>query len=137
MTDVVFLDTSVLVRVITGDVPHLAERSERLIREVAAGNLTVRLSDTVVFETVHVLATLYGSDRTWIRDSLMPLLNLSGMLLPDKDLYGEVFDRWIRERSLSFADSYHLSLAKSLGITGIISFDRKLNKEPAVRLVVP
>ncbi len=67
----------------------------------------------------------------------MPLLGLSGMLLPDKVLYGEVFDRWTRERSLSFADSYHLSLARSLGITQIISFDRKLNKEPAVRLIEP
>lgn len=137
MTDVAFLDTSVLVRVITNDIPHLAERSERLIREIAAGTRTVRLSDTVIFETVHVLMTQYDSDRVWIRDSLMPLLDLSGMLLPEKVLYGEVFDRWIRERSLSFADSYHLSLAKSLGIAEIISFDRKLNKEPAVRLTVP
>lgn len=137
MTDTAFLDTSVLVRVITRDVPHLAERSERLIREIAAGTRTVRVFDTVIFETMHVLMTLYDSDRTWVRDSPMPLLGLSGMLLPDKDLYGEMFDRWIRERSLSFADSYNLSLARSLGIAEIISFDRKLNREPAVRLVEP
>ncbi len=137
MTQTAFLDTSVLVRVITRDIPDLAERSERLIQEIAVGDRTARLSDTVVFETVHVLMTQYDNDRTWIRDSLLPLLGLAGMLLPDKDLYGEVFDRWIRERSLSFADSYHLSLAKHLGITEIISFDRKLNREPAVRLIEP
>ena len=66
MTDVAFLDTSVLVRVITNDIPHLAERSERLIREIAAGTRTVRLSNTVIVETVHVLMTQYDSDRVWI-----------------------------------------------------------------------
>lgn len=137
MTGIAFLDTSVLVRVITSDVPHLAERSDRLFREIAAGNRAVRLSDTVVFETVQVLMTQYDNNRVWIRDNVLPLIALTGMILPDKELYGEVFDRWIREGSLSFADSYHLSLAKSLGIAEIISFDRRIAKDPAVRRIEP
>lgn len=97
----------------------------------------MRLSDTVVFETVHVLMTQYDNNRVWIRDNVLPLIALTGMILPDKELYGEVFDRWIREGSLSFADSYHLSLAKSLGIAEIISFDRRIAKDPAVRRIEP
>ena len=52
-----FLDTSILVRTITRDIPHLAEQAERLVQAIAAGERTVHLSDTVVFETVHVLVT--------------------------------------------------------------------------------
>jgi predicted nucleic acid-binding protein len=137
VSDGAFLDTSILVRTITRDIPHLAEQAERLVQAIAAGERTVHLSDTVVFETVHVLVTQYDDDRAWVRDSLLPILHLTGMVLPNKGLYAEVFDRWAREPSLSFADSYHLSLAKHLGLTEIISFDRKLTKEPAVRRVEP
>ena len=59
------------------------------------------------------------------------------MILPDKHIYPEVFDRWLAEPSLSFADSYHLSPAKYLGLTEIISFDRKIAKDPAVTRVEP
>lgn len=59
------------------------------------------------------------------------------MILPNKEIQPEAFERWVKEPSLSFADSYHLSLAKSFGLTEIISFDRKIEKDPAVRRVEP
>jgi len=43
----------------------------------------------------------------------------------------------VAEPSLSFADSYHLSLAKHLGLNQIISFDRKIAKDPAITRFEP
>lgn len=79
----------------------------------------------------------YGRSRAEILDAVLPIIELQSVLLSDKEIYGEVFGRWLDEPSLSFADSCHLSLAKHLGLTEIISFDRKIEKDPAIRRIEP
>lgn len=137
MSATALLDTNVLLRHILEDHPDHSPRSTALIERIAEGTTVVRLADTVIFETVFVLTSFYRTPRDRIRDSVLPLISLPCVILPDKHIYPEVFDHWLAEPSLSFADSYHLSLAKYLGLTEIISFDRKIAKDPAVTRVEP
>ena len=137
MNPTAFIDTNILIRVVTNDIPDQAGRSHQLMREIATGARTVRLTDSVIVEAVVVLTREYKVPREHVRDALLPLIALPHMVLPDKEVHPEAFERWVREPSLSFADSYHLSLAKHLGLTEIISFDRKLGKDPAVRRLEP
>ena len=137
MTASALLDTNVLLRHILKDRPDHSPRSTALVDRIAAELTVVRLADTVILETIFVLTIFYRVPRVRIRDSLLPLIELPGMVLPDKDIYPEVFDRWVAEPPLSFADSHHLSLTKHLGLSQIISFDRKIAKDPAVTRVEP
>lgn len=131
------LDTSVLVRHLIQDIPDHAARATELIRSVERGEREVRLSDVVVTELIHVLHKRYGAPREDVRDSVLPILNLAGVVLPGKRVYADVFEQWIRERSLSFVDCYQLCLARQLGSPGVITFDKKMNRLPGVERIEP
>lgn len=132
-----FLDTNVLLRHVLHDHPDHSPRSSRVIEAIEAGARAVRLTDTIVFETVFTLEKTYAVPRDAIREVLQPIIDLPGIVLPGKRLYTKVFDLWIQQAGLSFADCYHLCVARHLGIPTIISFDRKLNRLPGVTLVEP
>lgn len=131
------LDTNVLVRHFTNDHTEHSPRATALIRDIANGNLQVRLSDTIVFETVFTLERHYRIPRPIIRDGLLTLLSLPGIELPGKRLYQDVFQLWVERSGLSFADSYHLLLAKHLDADGVISFDEAMDYLPDVRVWPP
>jgi predicted nucleic acid-binding protein len=128
LASVPFLETNVFVRHLTGDEPNHSPRATAYFDRIQRGELTVRTADTVVFETVFTVQSFYRAPRTAIRDRLLPLLELPGMILPSKPLYREVFDVYVAHPGLSFADCYHAVLAKHLGSTEIVSFDRDFDR---------
>lgn len=64
------IDTSFLVRYLTGDPPDSAARARRVIE----GDITIILSEVVILETAHVVRSLYDVPREVIIDSLIAFL---------------------------------------------------------------
>jgi predicted nucleic acid-binding protein len=62
-----FLDTSVVVRYLTGDPPDLAERAAAVIDR----DEPLHLTDVVVAETFYVLTSVYGVPRDEAIDALI------------------------------------------------------------------
>ena len=137
MTPEAFLDTNVLLRHVLQDHPDHSPRSTALFVAIEHGERAVRLADTVVFEAAFTLEKTYGVTRAEIRDALQPILELPNILLPGKRLYSAVFDLYLRESALSFADCYHLCFTRQLGLAAILSFDQKLNRLPGVTRFEP
>lgn len=131
-----FLDTNVLLRHLTRDHLEHSPRATAYLKRVESGEIQVRIADTVVFETVFTLERFYQQSRDRIRDALLPLLELPGVILPGKRHYPEVFAVYI-EQNLSFADAYHVVLAKSLKLDQFASFDRGIDRVPGIRRVEP
>jgi predicted nucleic acid-binding protein len=88
------------------------------------------------FETVFTLERFYKQPRVGIRDALLPLLGLPGIILPGKSRFSEIFDLYV-ERILSFADAYHVVLARSLKLDLFLSFDRGIDRVPGIKRVEP
>jgi predicted nucleic acid-binding protein len=132
-----FLDTNVLVRFIAWDHPDHSRRAAGLIRSIELDETRVRIADTVVFETVFVLEGPYQWSRGSIRAALGSVIALGGLILPDKEIYPDVFDLYVTRPSLSFADCYHAVLAKHVGCTEIISFDRGFGRIPGLTRIEP
>lgn len=132
-----FLDTNILLRQVLQDHSDHSPRATRLIAAIERGERAVRLSDTVVFETVFTLEKTYRVARPNIHRGLRRILELPGIVLPGKRIYASVFDLWVREPALSFADCYHLCLTRQLELPAILSFDRKLNRLPGVARIEP
>lgn len=131
-----FLDTNVILRHLLGDHPDHSPRATAFLERVENGEIEVHTADTVVFETVFTLERHYKRPRDKIRDALLPLLGLSGIVLPGKRRYRTVFDIYI-ERNVSFADAYHAVLAEHLKLDQIVSFDRGFDRVLDVRRVEP
>lgn len=65
------LDTSVIIRYLTGDVPHLAEWCEEVIDRGDEPTVT----EGVIIETAYVLTTVYEVPREVVVDRMIELLN--------------------------------------------------------------
>ena len=64
------IDTSVIVRYLTGDPPHLADLSAQLIDS----EIALVITDVVLLESAHVLNSVYGVPREHVVDQLVALL---------------------------------------------------------------
>ena len=64
------IDTSVIVRYLTGDPPHLADLSARLIDS----ETDLVITDVVLLESAYVLGSVFGVPRERVVDQLVALL---------------------------------------------------------------
>jgi len=131
-----FLDTNVLLRHLLQDHPQQSPRSTAYLARVEHGEIKVRTADTVVFETVFTLQRQYGVPKEEIRDNLLPILELPGIVLPGKRRLRKVFDLYV-DLNLPFVDAYHVALMQRLGLRHIVSFDKELNRVPSVTRLEP
>jgi len=131
-----FLDTNVFLRHLLQDDTDQSARSTALLAKVESGETSVRIADTVVFETVFTLQRQYRVPKDEIRDKVLSLLELRGIVLPGKRRFREVFDLYV-DFNVSFVDAYHAVLAKRLGLAGIISFDRGIDRLPDLERIEP
>ena len=127
-----FLDTNILLRHVLQDNASLSPNATTIIGRIEQGELQVQTTDTVVFETGFTLQRMYKQPRERIAATLLPILDLPGIVLPGKRYYREVFDLYC-STSVGFADCYHAVLMRRLGITEVFSFDRDFDRLPGIR----
>jgi predicted nucleic acid-binding protein len=132
MAALALLDTNPILRHVLDDHSDHSPRAHALFERIEQGQERVRLTDAVVFEAVFTLERLYRVPRAPIETTLLDLLQLPGIALPGKRFYRRVFDLWVRQPRLSFADCYHAVLVGRLGLTGLISFDRDFDRVPGL-----
>lgn len=75
------LDTNIIVRYVTDDPPHLAERAAEIIE----WEESLFVTGVVIAETAYVLASLYGLHRTAVVDQLLRLLGRQNIDTLDLD----------------------------------------------------
>jgi predicted nucleic acid-binding protein len=129
-----FLDTNVLLRHLLSDHAEQSPKATVWLARVEKGEIKVRTSELVVFEAVFTLQRHYHQPKPLIRDALLPLLELPGVILPGKRRFREVFDLYTRQ-NLPFADAYHAVLMKHLKLDEIATFDEHFDRIPGLRRV--
>ena len=131
-----FLDTNVLLRHLLQDEAEQSPRSTALLAKIESGEISVRIAHTVVFETVFTLQRQYRVPKGEIRDKVLALLELRGIVLPGKRRFREVFDLYAG-LNVSFAAAYHAVLMNRLALGSIISFDRGIDRLPGLDRIEP
>ena len=82
------------------------------------------------------LERVYKQSKEAIRNAFLPLIELTGIILPGKRRVRRVFAYYI-EKNISFADAYHAVLTESFGLEQIVSFDRDFNRISSITRVEP
>jgi predicted nucleic acid-binding protein len=136
MSALPFLDTNILLRHLTQDHAAFSPRATAYVRRIERGEIMVRTADTVVFETVFLLERGYRQPKLVIRDTVLPLLELAGIILPGKEYLRKVFALYV-EANIPFADAYHAVLMEQFGLHEIVSFDRDFDRIPGIMRVEP
>jgi predicted nucleic acid-binding protein len=135
--DIAFIDANVLIyHLVQPDHPHSAP-STALLARIRAGNERAYLASTVVAECAFVCARVYGSDNQPIAHALQEILSYPGIRTDHPEALATALELWGAQGPLSFADCFHLALAKQLGMTRIYTFDRKMDRYPGVERIEP
>ncbi len=122
-----FLDTSVLVRYLTGEPPEMADRAAEIIDTEEP----LILSELALVETAHVLESFYQVPREALVDALIALVQRRN-IRPLTAAKARVLDglRLCRpSKRISFTDALLWSEARERGIRRIYSFDRRFPAE--------
>lgn len=127
-----FLDTNILLRHVCQDDPVQSPKASAIVAQVERGELEVRTSGIVIFETVFTLHRSYKYPRDRIAAALLAIIELPGVILPGKGQYRDVFELFVN-RGLGFADCHHVVLMRRLGLTDILSFDTDFDGIPGFR----
>lgn len=117
------VDTSVIVRYLTGDPPPMAARAARILDARSA----VQVTDVVIAETAFVLSSVYGIPRAAIVDTLLAFLqkrNVAVLGLPKATVtHGLLLCR--PSNRVSFADAMVWAAARSSRTPVVYSFDER------------
>ena len=122
-----FLDTSMVVRYLTGDSPGLAEQAARIID----GEDDLQLTDVVLVEAAYVLTSVYQVPREIVVDHLIAFLqkeNITPFGL-DKGLALQALLLCRPSGRVSFADAMVWAAARSAGAKVVYSLDERFPKD--------
>jgi predicted nucleic acid-binding protein len=136
MTALPFLDTNVLLRHLRADVPGQSPGATALIERIEAGELQVATADIVIFEAVFTLQRSYKVPKDRIRDALLPLIELPGLVLAGKRRYRAIFDLYVAH-NITFGDACLIVQMQQDGNREVYSYDRELDRVPAIRRLEP
>jgi len=133
-----FVDTDVIIRLLTGDDPAKQARAAALFQQVEDGHLTLDAPDTVIADAVYVLASraLYARPRTEIRELLSALVRLPGFQVRNKrvvlralEIYGTT--------SRDFGDAMLIAGMDQRRSKELYSYDRGFDAFPTVTRLEP
>ena len=130
------LDTNILVRYFTNDIPAQAEAARLLI-----GNLTPAnpgfIGREVVLEVVWVLERSYNFSHTKIANDLLDLMEEDDVVLENMEDVRQAVIQY-RQSSDNFSDLLILAAANRADATPLYTFDQRLARlEGAALLSIP
>lgn len=118
------LDTSVIVRFLSGDAPDKKKRFRSLIESAAKEKSLLFVPLIVVIELVYVLEKVYRLNKHETRERVESMLSLPSIQLEGEELVLESL-RLYAEGNVKFGDAMILAKSRISGILPIYTFDKK------------
>jgi predicted nucleic acid-binding protein len=128
-----FVDTDVILRLITGDDPVQQAAAEALFQQVVDGASMLRAPDTAIADAVFVLVSprVYSLPRALVRDKLLYLLGLSGFKVHNRRLLMRALDLFVLF-NIDFGDAMIVAAMERRGATDLYSCDHDFDRVPGI-----
>jgi len=130
----IFLDTNVLLRHLIHDDPKQSTKATDFLHRIEQGEIQARISELVIFETVFTLERSYRQLKARIREILLLLISMPGIIIPNKRRWKRVFNLYV-DLNLPFTDAYHVVSMEQLKLTEIATFDTHFDRVPGIKRV--
>lgn len=133
-----YVDTDIIIRLITGDDPKKQEASAKLFEKVENGQLILTAPDTAIADAVFVLSSprLYHLPRTEIRDVLISLLRYTYFKVDNKQAVTNALDLYA-STNLDFGDCLLATLTAQTEAKEIYSYDDDFDKIKEIIRIEP
>ncbi len=128
-----FIDTDVIIRLVTNDDPNKQAEAAALFEAVEAGKLVVTSPDTVIADAVYVLASprLYHKSRSDVAAILSGLLRLPGFKVENRAEVLRALDLYAGTK-LDFGDALIVASMEQRGSKILYSYDTDFDRIPTV-----
>jgi predicted nucleic acid-binding protein len=137
ISDILFVDTNVFVRYLTGDDEGKADDVAKLLRKAAKGSVRLITTDIVIAELVWVLSSFYEQPVSVIADLVRAILNTEGLKIDGSERIEsavEIFE----ESQIDFIDAYIIGYMRLKSVAALCSYDKKhLSQFPDIKRVEP
>jgi len=119
---VIYVDTSILVRYLTGDDPERSPAAAVVVESAERRALSV----ISILEAAHVLRSGYGYQREAIADALIGLVERRNLVIPEfpKEHVLRWLDAWRDGRAGSIGDALIAASMSAHAADAIVTFDR-------------
>ncbi len=116
------VDADIILRLLTGDPPEMAEAAVQFFARAEAGELTLHLSCFTVAEIVWTLERAFKVARADIASELMEFLSSPALLVEDRSTVLEALARY-GDLNVSFGDAMVAAEMGRVGRRVIVSYD--------------
>lgn len=127
------LDTSLLLRLLTGEPPALAEQALEVFRAAERGAHSLVVHPLVVAEAFYTLTSFYGVDRSEAARALLDLIERDGIQVEDEEDLRFALEH-AGQKGLSLVDAFLLHRARRTR-SGLATLDGKLRKNAGVEVL--
>ena len=133
-----FLDTSVLIRLLTGDDPAKQAASSALFEKVESGAITLVAPDTVIADAVYVLSSrqLYDLPRPQIQELLSAVLRLPRFQVRNRRALLRALTIYA-ETNVDFGDALIAAQMNLAAAEELYSYDHDFDRLPGIRRLEP
>jgi uncharacterized protein len=124
-----FIDTDVIIRLLTGDDPDKQAAATSLFEQVEQGLLTLQAPDTVIADAVYVLSSprLYHLARPAIQEMLAALVRLPQFQVHNRGSVLLALDLYAGSR-LDFGDALIIASMQQQGSQVLYSYDADFDR---------
>ena len=133
------VDTSVIIRLVTGDDPEKQEAAAKLFEDVEQNKLSVFAPDTVIADAVFVLAgrRTYNVARPTIGAALTRLVRLPSFKVKHRRTVLRALDLYATSATLDFGDAMILSSMEQQQSRRLYSYDTDFDRLPGIERKEP
>ncbi|MBI3103625.1 PIN domain-containing protein [Candidatus Daviesbacteria bacterium] len=128
-----FVDTDVIIRLLSGDDPQKQAEAAVLFEQVQAGKLKVAAPDTVIADAVYVLSSprLYHLPRAQIEELLRPLVALPSFRVKNKRVVLLAL-RHYASSPIDFGDAMIVATMQGADSSLLYSYDTDFDRFPTL-----
>jgi predicted nucleic acid-binding protein len=120
-----YIDTDVIIRLLTGDDQEKQRRAQALFEQVEQGEHILSAPDTVIADAVYVLHSkrLYNRPKAEVAELLIPLVRLPGFHVKNRKAVLAALRLYGTNANLDFTDALTAALMRQAGPPVVCSWD--------------
>lgn len=127
MNEIVYADTNIFLRFLTGEPPELADKVSNFFDKVESGKYKLYVCDMVVSELVYVLEKIFELPKKEISEKVKALMLKKNIIMENKLVIFRALDSY-RELNVNFVDSYIYSHCYKNKVNKVFSFDEHFKR---------
>ncbi len=133
----VLIDTNILVRYFTNDIPEKANAVKKLLIKAKNNKIIIVIQSIIIAELVWVFESFYKLKKEKIVKVINALLNTPGVEIIDKSIILKAIEIY-SDKNVDYIDANVMAYAINKNINTVVSFDKKHFKNDAnLNILIP